>query len=629
MRRAPANVLGLLLLSASLVTSPSHSEELKDLYFGEALYYAHQGLYFEALERLDTEVRQHDGVDEPELDTLHYHIEDAEFSLGDFELRYRMHHRAGRAIKAVLEAAVDDVVRNDAAYRLARIHFQKGQLPDALRALDRIEGKVPEAIRDDIEFLRANVYLAEGSPEAAVEILEKLRDSREFGGFASYNLGIAHLQAGRRQAAIEQLDRAGRIDTKDETELAIRDKANLVAGSILIETEQFATAIPYFNRVRLDGPFSNQALLSSGWANMSLDNIERAVVPWSILADRNVTDGSAQEAMLALPYAFGRLDVHGRAAIHYGRALDAFSAEIEKLNSSIDSIREGKFLDALVREEIRKDKDWVIRLRSLPEAPETYYLMELLASHDFQTGLQNYLDLADLRRKLVEWQASFDAYDEMVDIRREHYEPLLPGIDTEFRKLDSRMRLRIEQHKMLVKRRDDLLTTPRPEFLATPEEQALLKRLEDLEVQLVMAGATFDSPEILRLERLKGVLLWRLETEYHDRLTEFDENLRSLDEAMAVAHAQYDQYVRVRQAATHSYEGYEKPISRLRVHAANAIQTIDRLMSRQGHLLEAVAVDELIARRSRLENFGDKARFALADSYDRATQAQAHTESQP
>ncbi len=47
----------------------------------------------------------------------------------------RMHHRAGRAIKAVLEGAVDEEVRNEAAFRLARIHFQKDQSSDALRAL--------------------------------------------------------------------------------------------------------------------------------------------------------------------------------------------------------------------------------------------------------------------------------------------------------------------------------------------------------------------------------------------------------------------------------------------------------------------------------------------------------------
>ena len=623
MIRAPHTVLALLL-AAAMATAPAHGDELNDLYFGEALYYAHQGLYFEALERLDTEVKQHARIDEPELDTLYSHIDDADFSLGDFELRYRMHHRAGRAIRAVLEAAVDDVVRNDAAYRLARIHFQKGQLTEALQALDRIDGEVPASIRDDIEFLRANAYLGEGRPEATIDILEELQDSDEFGGFASYNLGIAYLQSGRRQDALEQLGKAGSLESDDPGELAIRDKANLVAGTVHLEAEEYEQAIPYLNRVRLDGPFSNQALLSAGWANMSVDKVDRAVVPWSILADREVTDRAAQEAMLALPFAYGKLEVHGRAAVYYGRALDAFSAEIDKLNASIDSIREGTFLEALVREEIRKDKDWVIHLRALPEAPETYYLMDLLATHDFQTGLQNYLDLADLRRKLVTWQRSFDAYDDMVAIRHDHYAPLLPEIDSEFRELDSRLRLRIEQHKMLVKRRDDLLTMPRPEFLATPEEQAMFDRLDALELQ-----AAAGNPETLqRIRRLKGVLTFRIETGYHDRFAEFDQNLRSLDAAMATAAAQYDEYVRVRQAATHSYEGYDKPVNRLRVHADNAIAKIDQLMARQGRVLEQVAVEELVARRGRLETFGDKARFALADSYDRATQTQARREAE-
>jgi tetratricopeptide (TPR) repeat protein len=622
MGRAPLSVIGLLLF-ASLATSPSQSEELKDLYFGEALYYAHQGHFFEALERLDTEVKQYDEIDEPELDTLYYHIADAEFSLGDFELRYRMHHRAGRAIKAVLEGAVDEVVRNDAAYRLARIHFQKNQIADALRALERIDGKIPASIRDDIEFLRANIYLAEGRAADSIDVLKRLQDSDSFGAFAAYNLGIAYLQDSQRQAALEQLQRAGQVATDDPAELAIRDKSNLVLGTIYLEDGEYDKAIPFLNRVRLDGPFSNQALLSSGWANLSIDSVDRAVVPWKILADREVTDRATQEAMLALPYAYGKLNVHGRAAIFYGRALDSFSAEVDKLNESIDSIREGKFLQALIREEIRQNKDWVIRLRSLPETPETYYLMELLASHDFQTGLQNYLDLADLRRKLLAWGGSFDSFDEMVDIRHAHYEPLLPDVDTEFRELDSRMRLRIEQHKMLVQRRDDLLTKPQPKFLATREEQAILRRIELIETQLHGSTSASAASSTRRLARLKGLLMWTLETEFHDRLTKFDENLRGLDGAMAFLQEKYDEYVRARQAATHSFVGYEKPIKRLRAHVQMSVEKIDRLMARQGHLLEVVAIEELIARRGRLENYGDKARFALADSYDRATQAQA------
>ena len=56
-------------------------------------------------------------------------------------------------------------------------------------------------------------------------------------------------------------------------------------GTVFLEGEDYAQAIPFLNRVRLDGPFSNQALLSAGWASMALEDYERAIVPWSILAE--------------------------------------------------------------------------------------------------------------------------------------------------------------------------------------------------------------------------------------------------------------------------------------------------------------------------------------------------------
>ena len=78
MRLTPIKSIGLTV-TAFLATSPVLCEESKDLYFGEALYYANQGLYFEALERLDAEIAQHYEVDEPNLDSLFSHIADAEF----------------------------------------------------------------------------------------------------------------------------------------------------------------------------------------------------------------------------------------------------------------------------------------------------------------------------------------------------------------------------------------------------------------------------------------------------------------------------------------------------------------------------------------------------------------------
>src|SRR5213078_779423 len=233
--RATRQLIGLAL-ALGLAARPVTGGDLRDPYFGEALYHAYQGQYFDALQRLDTELAQYHVLDEPELDALHYHINDAEFSVGDFELDYRMHHRAGRAIKAVLEGAVDEAVRNEAAFRLARIHFQKDQLDDAQNALGRIQGAVPAKIRDDVEFLRANIDMATGRPGDAVKVLQQVHSDGGLAGFVAYNLGIALFQDGRAREAIEQLDKAGRLPAADGAGLAIRDKSNLVLGSMLFES---------------------------------------------------------------------------------------------------------------------------------------------------------------------------------------------------------------------------------------------------------------------------------------------------------------------------------------------------------------------------------------------------------
>ena len=71
---------GTLALATALAGPLTAAE--RDLYFSEALFWAHQGQYFEALERLDSEIGQHRRLDEPSLDSLYPFIDDAEFSVG-------------------------------------------------------------------------------------------------------------------------------------------------------------------------------------------------------------------------------------------------------------------------------------------------------------------------------------------------------------------------------------------------------------------------------------------------------------------------------------------------------------------------------------------------------------------
>ena len=134
------------------------------------------------------------------------------------------------------------------------------------------------------------------------------------------------------------------------------------------------------------------------------------------------------------------------------------------MDASIAASATGKFLKALVREEIQQDKDWVVRLRTLPDAPETFYLTALMASHDFQTALQNYLDLEDLRRKLVAWQGSFDAFDDLIRLRRAELRAAAAGD----RRAVPRARLADAPARRAARTASqalqDMLTAPRPEL---------------------------------------------------------------------------------------------------------------------------------------------------------------------
>ena len=616
MRRA-SQWLSMGVALAAIAARPSMADDLRDLYFGEALYDAYQGQYFDALERLDAELAQHRHLDEPELDSLQHHIRQADFSVGDFELRYRMHLRAGRAIKQVLDADVEQPVKNEAAYRLARIEFQNDQPEDALQALERIQGTVPDNIKDDIEFLRANVYLALGRPADAVEVLRRLQTAQSLKGFAAYNLGIALLQADHTSEALRQLDKAGQIETRETATAAIRDKSNMVLGSVMLRTEDYAHAQLAFDRVRLEGPYSNRALLSTGWAEVSARDYQKALVPWGMLIQRDGTDAAVQEAKLALPFAYSKLRVYGRAALLYGQALDSFNKELEKVDASTRSIRAGNFLKALVREEIRQDNLRVVRLRTLPDTPETFYLTELMASNDFQTALQNYLDLEDLHRRLIAWQGGFGAYEDLIHLRRANYQPLLPQVDARFRELDAQMRLRVEQRDLLQKRLQDILTAPRPQLLATADERVALERLLKIDAALRHASGAERATWQARMQHLQGVLAWRLYTEYPERLTQAHKDLHVLNEDVRTLQEQYTAFVRARQAAVHSYEGYDQSISRLRTRVGEALEHVDTLLARQGHVIEAVAIDELNTRRKRLEAYQVQARYAVADSYDR------------
>jgi len=639
-----------LILSVFLCSSSAYAEsslkdvELRDLYFGEVLYYAYQDLHFDALARFDTELSQYYELDESELDPFNNHLTQAEFSVGDIELQYRMNQRAGRAIQAVLGEGIDLAIRNQAALALARVFYKKNdpastlyalelirEEPDKSRyeakySLDVLRGKEPETFKTDVAYLKALASIDTGQFTEAAKILQSLKGEKILKGYVLYNLGIALLQSGNEKEGLRVLDELGKMELSDNGLLALKDKTNLKLAYYYLDKGNARKARIYFQRVRLDGPFSNRALLGAGWVAVSEGRFDRALVPWSILHKRAETNYSVQEVLMAVPYAYGKLDAHGNAANLYSHAMDVFVEEIASLDDSIKTIRKGKFLAALLDEKSSKDKNWVVNLRELPDTPETRYILELMASNDFQESYKNYKDLAELRHHIDKWLEDLRVYEEMIEIRRVYQEPLLPVVEEKFIKLDARIKLRLEQRENLATKLKNMLIAPRPEYLATSTERQTMDVLTALEEIMQTYPEQVDQQVKERVNRLRGLVMWQVRSEYDQRLTDAYNNLISLDEIIKQLKITYNSFIRTRQAATQSYEGYTIPIRQLRTRLFSAQRKLKGVMAKQGRLLETMAIDELDRRRKRLEEYQIKARFALAESYDRATKAQLDAE---
>ncbi len=613
-------VLAFLLFTAPAFAADIISaEDRKPLYdYGDAMYYAYQGEWFEALARLDARPVQ---SREPAVSWPDAFSRKRDRAMGDLMLNYRMRRRASNALWEVIEGTVSDDLRKEAIFRLARMYLREDQPEKASQVVELVQGDVPAAIRADLAFLRADIALALGRNAEAVAILKDLQGEKSLEGFSSYNLGIALMRSGNERSGREYLNRTGRIKSDNPATLAIKDKANLVLGEKLLGENSFETAKEVLDRVRLSGPFSNRALLSSGWADASRERFENALVPWSILADRDVTDPAVQEVLLGVPYAYSRLGVYSTAALKYERTLDAFGGEIGKLDASIAGIREGKFIKALAREELKQDANWVVKLRELPETPETLYLLDLMASRDFQEALKNYIDLKELRKNLETWSGDLLAFEDIIRQRRAHYEPLLPAIDREFAQLESEMRSRIEQRDRLGRQLNAMVSEPRPDLLVTSAERSLSEQLESLEKLVAQhrdqVGTGFDE----RIRRLQMVLYWDMNMEFDKRFAASRRHFDELNKEIERLEQQYNDVVRTRQTVTDSYQGYADVISSQQAAIKAALEKVNDLTARQGQVLEIMAINELTRRRARLEEFQVKARFGLADSYDRAGKA--------
>ncbi|MEM1175399.1 MAG: tetratricopeptide repeat protein [Pseudomonadota bacterium] len=609
--------VSLLLAGFLLTTLPGLAEAdkdrdpivVQDAHYGEVLFHFYQDDYFPAIVKL---------LAAQNRAQVGNHIDDAELLLGGMFLSYGHHLEAAEIFERLLADNVDEDIRNRTWFFLAKIWSQRGYLEESKKALDKIDNKaLPKNLQREANMLHAQLLIDSGDYGGAVAMLDDWKGRTEWASYARFNLGVALVRNGQLDQAKSILDDLGDMNPFNEELTSLRDKANLALGYALLQAKQSDAAKAPLQRVRLEGPFSNKALLGVGWADAEQERFDRALVPWMELRSRDLLDPAVQESMLAIPYALAQLDSVSQAADHYLNAIEAFYEESNRIDTTIGHLESGDFFDDFVQNDPLDSTGWYWQMQELPQGPEARYLFHLLATHEFQEGLKSYRDLNYLYRNLESWEDNIEVYANMLETRRTAYQERLPRtMDALDRAdIDALINRKLEFDAQLndIEQNGDWLA------LANKYEFQLWGEITGYEANPALQANIPEAEDVRRkVALLKGALQWNLERDFKDRLWRIRRDLRKTGEALVEtqrARRKVDDSMREQPLEFDAFGdrvyGLEPRILGMKLRVADA-------MAEQRAFLQSIAVGELQAQKERLDIYTVQARFALAAIYDRA-----------
>lgn len=391
--------------------------------------------------------------------------------LADSYIAFGMRSKAEEIYRELAVTTTDHLALARARLKLGEFLYERGFLAESTNSLMRMRDKLPEPILVQWQDLLSRTLMSQGRYGDATEVLTEMKNGDKQNPYTRYNLGVALINNGDLKQGETIIDKVGKLPPNDTETAALRDKANLTLGYHFLQKQLGATAAPIFARVRINGPYSNRALLGMGWAelapkgerqkksdiadepeavnplaglatlgvlmnpgrlekdpfaragirNFKLQSLpkkdeqlmRRALVPWAELINRDPMDPAVQEGMLAIPFALDRIGAHQEAQEFYEKAAGLLEQSRSRIDDASQFIKEARMVETIVRRDIDAESGWDWRLRDLPDAPETFYLQSVIAENRYQEALKNYRDVRFLGRNLDGVKQRLDALDNL------------------------------------------------------------------------------------------------------------------------------------------------------------------------------------------------------------------------
>jgi outer membrane protein assembly factor BamD (BamD/ComL family) len=626
--------------AANVFAAEKPKSEVADLRYGVALYHYYQQDYIPSISELMVADAR---------DGIHGHSNNPELIAGGISLAFGMQKHAEELFSHLLEDNNrPQNVRDAAWFYLGKLQYGRGDWAGAASSFSRVSEKFNPDLLAEMHSLQINLQIKQN--DVATFSLKKVEENKlaQWEPYALYNLGAANARKGDMTTAQEYFNKLTDLpleEVKSRNEyLALLDKTHTAIGYTYLHEKNYTAAIEEFRKVRLEGIESNQALLGYGWAAIAQEKYAEAVKPWQVLQQRSLLFPAAQEALLALPFAYEKLNAPGDALREYESAEKLFDQEINLVRDMRATLTAGELLTLVSAKPVSTDELKELEKKSEPGTltalitddgqnwlklsstsvikTRSIYLRELFAQNDFQTMVLDLRDLLKLQKLLLEWHPKLVAYNELLEqkqtLRQQKEQQLaqqsLAQKQIEIQKERDQLTARIAT----IKANNDYMALAdektRKNFVTIERSAKTLDRMK-------AAGQDITEYED-RLWMSRGILLWRAAQDYPANLVDLEKSAADMDAAINNIKS-VRQKIESITATGQDLQPLFTRIHQQQTQVNTELKNLNVLVDARAEKLRTKVDAQLESHEKRLTRYLAQSHLAVARLYDTALRKQA------
>jgi len=629
-----------LWIAPLVLAAEQPKTEVADLRYGVALFHYYQQDYIPAISELMVADAR---------DGIRGHGNNPELIAGGLSLAFGMQNHAEQLFARLLQDnSRPQGVRDAAWFYLGKLQYARGDWASATASFSRVSETFNEDLLAEMHALQINLHIKQNDlAPFSLNTIEQ-RKLEQWEPYALYNLGAANARNGDMKTAREffsELTAHSYQDSQTRAEyLTLQDKAHTAIGYAYLHEQSYLAAIDEFRKVRLEGMESNQALLGYGWAAIAQEKYAEAIRPWQVLQQRSLLFPAAQEALLALPFAYEKLKAPGEALREYENAEKLLQQEINLVSDMRATLTAGELLtlvsskpvSASALPELEKKNEpgtltalitddgqnWlklsgtsIIKTRSI-------YLRELFAQNDFQSAVLDLRDLLKMQKLLQEWQPKLAAYTDLLHQKqawRQQKEQQLAQQSL------AQQQAEIEQERATlvarlarIKANNDYIALAdaqtRKRYAAVERSTARIARLK------AEGQDTADYEERLWLSR--GILLWQAAQDFPVNIAALEDAVNDMDIAIANIKANRAKVETV-VANGQDLQPFFERIKTQQGEIERQLQALNSVIDVRAEILRGKVDAQLESHAKRLNRYLAQSHLAVARLYDTALRKQA------